>query len=206
MPVAVNAIIQVSVLQSKNQQQIVNVYHYRCSTAPSTGSEAENIAALIDFLWQLPGGTLATLWQPINSTDTLLNRVRGQQIHPTRLAYVEHLITSSGDIGIGINEAQNLSWVFVKQTEFPGRRGRGTTHMLVPSSDWMLDGNLSENGQADRDAFMGQVDDIVTVPAGGVFEPVIFHPGFSPASHRITHTTQKPELRTMSRRTVGRGI
>jgi len=206
MPLAVNDIVQVTVLQSRNNQQYMNVYHYRCSTAPSTGTPAENVAALIDHLWQVPGGTLGPLWQAINADDTFLNRVRGQVIHPTRAAYVEHLIVSSGNIDANQLETGNLAWVFVKQSEFAGRRGKGTTHMIVPASDWMQDGNLDGNGQIERDAFMAEVDDVQTVAAGGTYEPVIFHPGFSPAFHRITHTTQKPEIRTMSRRTVGRGI
>jgi len=206
MPIAVNAIIQVTALQQRDNQQILNVFHYRCTTAPSTGTEAANTLALIDHLWQVPAGTLGPLWQAVNADDTFLNRVRGQQIAPTRLAYVESLIVTSGNIAVNPVETANLSWVFVKQSEFAGRRGKGTTHMLLPTTDWMSGGNLFPTGQADRDAFMGAIDDQVTVAAGGVYEPVIFHPNFSPNFHRITHCTQKPEIRTMSRRTVGRGI
>jgi len=206
MGLAVGAIIQVTALQQKHNQQIMNVFHYRCTTAPSTGSEAENTRALILHLWDVPGGVLGPLWQAVNDDDTFLNRVRGQQVAPTRLAYVEELIVTSGNIAANKLETQNLSWVFVKQSEFAGRRGKGTTHMLLPTTDWMSDGTLFATGQADRDAFMEEVDDVQTVAAGGVYEPVIYHPDFSPSFHKITHCTQKPEIRTMSRRTVGRGI
>jgi len=46
----------------------------------------------------------------------------------------------------------------------------------------------------------------VVVTAGGTYDPVIYHPGFSPNYSRITHCTIMPQVRTMSRRTVGRGI
>jgi len=206
MPLAVNDIIQVTVLQSRNAQQVLNVFHYRCATAPSTGTEADNVRALVVHLWQTGGGVFPDLWKAINSTDTFLNRVRGQKIAPTRQAYVEELIITAGDIAANNLETTNLSWVFVKQSEAAGRRGKGTTHMLVPTTEWMTDGLLDDDGQTDRDNFMAEIDNTQTVAAGGVYEPVIFHPNFSPNFHRITHCTQKPELRTMSRRTVGRGI
>lgn len=206
MPLAVGSIIQVTVLQTKFAQKIMNVFHYRTTAAPSTGSEAENVRALINHLWLPPGGILAPSWQAINADNTFLDRVRGQQVAPTRLAYVEELIVSSGNIDANQLETQNLSWVFVKQSEFAGRRGRGTTHMLIAANDDLEDGLLSATRQAERTTFMELIDDTVTVGAGGTYEPVIYHPDFSPAFHRITHCTQKPEVRVMTRRTVGRGI
>jgi len=206
MPLAVNDIVQTTVIGRKDGQNILNVFHYRCSTAPSTGTPAENLSSLIVFLWEVDTGYLEPAWLECLPNDYTLNAVRAQVVAPVRGAYVERLIVDDGDIDTNVLNTPNLTWVFVKQAELAGRRGRGTTHMVVPTTDWISNGELAASGGASRDALVALMDDQITVPAGGVFEPVIYHPGFSPSFSRITHCTIKQEIRTMSRRTVGRGI
>ena len=206
MPLAVNDIIQVTSIGRKEGQTWLWILHYQCTTAPSTGTPAENIAALLSFLFTAPGGPIIDGWIACNSDDTSHDVARGQRVAPTRGAYVDFLTGYFGDIAANKVDVANLSWVFVKQSDTPGRRGRGTSHMLLPTWDWVTNGVLDSDGQGARNALMAVIDDQQAPGAGGVYVPVIYHPGFSPNFTRITHCTQKPEVRTMSRRTVGRGI
>jgi len=206
MPLAVNDIVQVTVFGQKDGNTILNVFHYQCTTAPSTGTPAENIGSLLNFLWEVDNGMLQPAWMAVHAEDYLLRAVRGQRVNPSRTAYVEQLLVDTGDIQVNTLNTSNLSWVIVKQSDTPGRRGKGTLHMVVPSTDWIIDGQLDQAGAADRTTLANLLDDQVTVPAGGVFVPVIYHPNFSPNFSRITHATIMQTIRTMSRRTVGRGI
>lgn len=206
MPIAVDSLIQTTVLGLKDQQNVLNVFWYRCTSAPSTGTVAENLEALILKLWEVDLGTMEPLWTAVMPDDYTLNAIRAQVIKPVRTAYVEKLIVDLGDLVADQIQTANLSWVFVKQSDAAGRRGKGTTHMLLPVSTWMSNGSLTGVGSADREALIAAIPQIVTVAAGGTYEPIIYHPDFSPAFSRITHCTIKSEIRTMSRRTVGRGI
>jgi len=206
MPLAINDIIQVTVEGRKDGQTLLNVFHYRCTVAPSTGTPADNIGAFLTQDWAVDAGRLEILWTPVMPDDYNLRLVRGQRVAPTRSAYVEQLLIDNGDIAAFQMDTANLAWVFVKQTELAGRRGRGTTHMLLPASDWILNGELSTEGATARQDLIEAIDDTVVVVSGGTYEPVIYHPAFSPNFSRITHCTIKQEIRTMRRRTVGRGI
>jgi len=206
MPLAANDIIQMTVGGLKDVQNVLNIFYFRCTTPASTGTAAENLSTLIDHLWDDAVGTWYSVWLNLMPNDYTLQFIRMQVVAPTRQAYVEELQVFDGFIDVDPIQTANLSWVFLKQSALAGRRGVGPTHMLVPSMQWAQNGNLTAVNQAERTALMTLVPQVVTVAAGGVYEPVIYHPGFSPNFTRITHCTQKNEIRTMSRRTVGRGI
>jgi len=206
MPLAVNDIVQVTSIGKKEGQTILWVLHYKVTVAPSTGTPADNLAGLLHGLFDAPGGLLIDPWIACNSDDTSHDRARAQVVAPTRAAYVEILTGYFGDIGDNKVDTANLTWVFLKQTEFAGRRGRGACHMVLPTWDWVTNGELDSDGQGARTALLDAVDDVSSPASGGTFQPVIYHPGFSPNSHQITHCTQMPEVRTMRRRTVRVGI
>jgi len=206
MPIAVNDIIQTTVVGRKDGQEILNMFYYRCTVAPSTGTPAENLSALLAHLWEVDAGVLEPSWLNCLPDDYNLRMVRGQVVAPARSAYVEYLVVDNGEINGNQLDTANLAWVFVKQTELAGRRGRGVTHMLLPATTWFANGELAAEGAGERTTLVNTIPLTVVVVAGGTYEPVIYHPGFSPAFSRITHCTIKQEVRTMSRRTVGRGI
>jgi hypothetical protein len=206
MPLAVNDIIQITSIGFKEAQTVLWVLHYKVITAPSTGTPANNLDALLHHMFDSPGGTLIDVWEPCNTDDTEIRRARAQVVAPSRAAYVEINVGIFGVIGVNPTDTANLSWVFVKQSEFAGRRGRGTAHMVLPTFDWVTNGELNATGQGARSNLMDVVDDNQVPALGGVYQPIIYHPGFSPNSHNITHCTQKPEVRTMRRRTVRYGI
>jgi len=206
MPLAVNDIVQVTVEGRKDGQVLMNVFYYRVTAAPSTGTVADNITGFLNHLWAVDAGVLETLWTLVMPDDYTLQLARGQKIAPTREAYVEVLLVDGGDIDVNPIETANLAWVFVKQTEFAGRRGRGTTHMLLPTMDWVTNGELNNEGASQRVGIATEIANTQVPASGGTFEPVIYHPGFSPVAHRITHCTIKQEIRVMRRRTVRFGI
>lgn len=206
MPVAVNDIIQTIVEGRKDGQSILNVFYYRCITAAPTGTVAANVTTLLNFLWAVDAGSFETIWTLVMPDDYTLRIVRGQKIAPTREAYIELLLVDNGDIALNPLDTPNLAWVIVKQTEVAGRKGRGTTHMLLPSMDWVTNGELNTEGAAQRTAIRDFIPQQVTPGDGASYEPVIYHPGLAPNYSRITHCTIKQEVRTMRRRTVGRGI
>jgi len=206
MPLAVNDVIQVTVIGEKDGQAVLNVFHYQCTVAPSTGTPADNMTSLVNQLWAVDAGELETLWMDVMPADYVLLAARGQRVAPTRSAYVEVALIDNGEIAADTMDTANLAWVFVKQSELAGRRGKGTTHMLLPASTWIENGRIGTEGAAARASLLGQIPNQTSPAGGGVFVPIIYHPNFSPNFSRITHCTQKSEVRTMRRRTVGRGI
>jgi len=206
MPLAVNDIVQMTVFGEKDGQTILNVFHFRCTIAPSTGTPADNLTNFINELWEIDVGAWEIAWTAVHPVDYNLRGVRAQKVNAPRGAYVEQLLIDNGEIAVNPTQTANLTWVFVKQSEFAGRRGKGTTHMLLPSYDWMENGSLTIEGGTARLDLTGLVPNTVVLTSGGTYEPVIYHPNFSPNFHRITHCTTKQEIRTMRRRTVGRGI
>jgi len=206
MPLAVSDVVQVTIGGLQDQQTILNILHFQVTTAPSTGTPAENMNALLTHLWDDPAGIYFAPWLAIMPDSYTLQTVRAQRVAPTRSAYVEQLVVTAGTAANIAAETPNLTWGLVKQSELAGRRGKGTMHILMASHEHYTNGFLNNNGAAERSAWANLIDDQVTVAAGGVYIPVIYHPGFSPNFSRITHATIKQEVRTMRRRTVGRGI
>jgi hypothetical protein len=206
MPLSVNDIVQVTIGGLKDQQTVMNTVHFQCTTAASTGTPAENMASLLDHLWDNATGIWFDPWLALMPDDYTLQTVRAQRVAPTRSAYIEQLVVAAGTAVNVAAETANLTWVLVKQSELAGRRGKGTMHILLASPEHYTNGLLNVNGATPRLTWASLIDDQVTVTAGGVYVPVIFHPNFSPNFSRITHATIKQEVRTMRRRTVGRGI
>lgn len=206
MPLAVNDVLEMTVGGIKDGNTILNIFHFQCTVAPSTGSPAENVNAFITHLWDDPGGLWFDEWLAVMPTDWTFRFVRCQRVAPTRLAYVEVAQAVAGLAASPAIPTANLAWVFVKQSELAGRRGVGPVHMLLPSADWMTDGELNLTEQDSRTDLMNLMPNTIVVTAGGTYAPIIYHPGFSPNFTRITHVTQKQQIRTMRRRTVGRGI
>lgn len=206
MPLAVNDIVQVIPLQEKDNQVVLNVFYYRCRVAPSSGTVAENILSLLQHLWLVPTGLLWDKYADVMADSWTFRGARGQKIAPTREAYVEMPDIGGGTVDPAGLNVSNLAWVIVKQSELAGRRGKGTLHLNLSSSDWIDSGRLAAAGNAVRVALRDFLDDAVTPAGGGEYDPVIYHPGFSPNYSRITHCTIKDTIRVMRRRTVGQGI
>lgn len=206
MPLAVSDIIQVTAFGLKDLQNVLNTWHFRCITAPSTGTEAANLFALIDHIFDDPGGTYFDAYLALMPDDYTLQSVRAQRVTPNRTAYAERLVVTAGTgVGVAI-DTSNMTWVVIKQSALAGRRGKGTQHLLLQSHEWMTNGLLNNNGAAARQTYADLLDNQQSPVPGGVYQPVIYHPNFSPNFSDITHATIKQEIRTMRRRTVGRGI
>ena len=203
---AVNDIVEVTLNQRKAGQELMNVFHYKCTVTPSTGTLRGNLFSLGQFLWAVDVGLLSQLLTPCMPDDWTMQSYRAQVISPARTAYVEELLIDSGDIAANQLETANLAWVIVKQTDLAGRRGRGDTHFLLPASNWMDNGELAAEGGGARTDLRDALSTHIVVPSGGEYDPVIYHPGFSPSSSVITHCTIKNQVRVMRRRTVGLGI
>jgi len=206
MPISVNDILEMRLNGRCFGQRIMNVFHFQCSVAPSTGTVYNNLESFNLFVWDGPGSLWLTDWLALLPDTYLLSHVDTQIVAPNRSAFFRGTYNEVGSIAADQLQSCNDAWVFTKQSDIPGRRGRGDTHMLLPSNGWQAAGELSTTGQADRTAFMNLIPSNVVVTAGGTYAPVLFHRGFSPNFTRITHTTQQPTLRVMRRRTVGQGI
>lgn len=206
MPVAANDIVSVTVDGRKDSQTILNVFHYRCTAAPSSGSVSDNITALMNTMWDDPAGTWLTAWRNVMPNDYTLRASRGQRVAPTRSAYIEKLIQTDGLIVEDPIQTANMTWVFVKQSEVAGRWAQSPTHMLLPANSWYTNGELNNGAAPERAVLLALVPSNVIPGDGSTWEPVIFNPGRVPNFVRITHVTERQEVRVMRRRTVRVGI
>jgi hypothetical protein len=207
MPIAVNDIIQVTLEADFWGSRILNTFHYRCLSAPPAGPTSGSLASLLAYLWDQATGIMSLKWGPVNNTSYFLRRAKGQVLTPIRSAYVNFDIGGTGAIVPDGLQVSNLSWVITRKTDLGGRAFRGNLHLVVPTAGWTTNsGFLSGANRVDREALRDQIPLQVSVPIGGQYEPVIFHRNLDPNYTRITTAVIQDEVRTMSRRTVGRGI
>lgn len=206
MPVAANDIVTVTIDGRKDAQTILNMFHYRVAAAPSSGTVSDNIRALIDHLWDDPAGTWLTPFLTLMPDDYTLRAVRGQRVAPTRSSYIEKLIQAEGLVAFEPSQTSNLTWVFIKQSETAGRWAQSPTHMLLASTGWMSNGELNNVTGPERAVFMALVPQNVVPGDGSTWEPVIFNLGRVPNFVKITHVTERQEIRVMRRRTVRVGV
>lgn len=198
------AIVEVRVLGKIEQQDVINVLHWRYDPSGATiadgGAELgllfNALAAANKFLQRLAQAT---------STDYTPARVAMQWIHPTR--YVSRFFDNpypAGTIAGGCMPS-NVAMAITKRGEIADRHSIGTLHIGgIP--------RVNVVGSFVNGAQMLLMEDVasesisnLTVAGTRTYSPVIYDKA-APAGS-VTPRTQgvQPELRTMHRRTVGLG-
>lgn len=206
MGLATNDRVQVVTRYEVNGQVNLMVLHYRVTNPDPTTSVEQDCLAIAD--WFSDAATLGRPMQrllPMFSTNTLVRWVRAQRVGPTRSVFRQSDVGEDGSFA-GTSTAQNLTVSLTKRTNTPGRKGIGRVQMggvsttvydegRVVSADYKTRFNLLEAALTGTVTAAAPLQIVQCLPAsvGG-------------PAYDVVDMLLQPEVRTMTRRTVGRGI
>lgn len=201
----INDVIEITYQGTILGQRVLNVLHYFVD-APST--DPSYLSALSHLLGNFKAGAVSPTIAFLNAVaqNYNLDTLKGQVVYPTRKAYVLNNVDLPGLIGSNCT-AQNLSGVITKRTSVGTRKGVGALHMPALPPTGYADG-LITNAQR---TLYGAVQACLLNPFTDSLETTRIEPCLwsrsSPGTVLgLTATQLQPEVRTMRRRTIGRGI
>lgn len=215
MPWEANAILEVRVLYITNLQKCMNVFHYS-PQGVSDGFSKLTLQTAFATLNASPGnGTWSFEFAQLMSDAAIVDRVQVQQVFPQRLRAVEIDVNVPG-ARAGVLRAQNVQASITKLGFIADRHNQGGLRIGgIRDADY-------QSGLLQPD-FVNVLEDFVVsmaeIRSDGVspatYHPVIANktqvPGSDPprfvySGHSaIQAWVVENQIRTMSRRTVGRG-
>lgn len=215
MPWEANALIEVRVLYIANLQKCMNVFHYSVS-GDTTGFSKFSMQEAFATLNASPGnGTWSFEFASVMSDAVFVDRVQVQQVFPQRLRVTEIDVNVQGT-RIGIMRAQNVQASITKLGQIADRHNQGGMRIGgIREADYQT-GLITADYKT---ALTTLVGDLAEVRTDGL-SPAQYHPaianktqvpGSDPpkfvfsGSSPVFQWVVENELRTMSRRTVGRG-
>lgn len=204
-PVAANSILEVTLIGNLASQTTLTLLHYKTVTAISDGDSAINtVNANINNA--LPSCLVAYYLACCGAGFDLL-AVRYQWIYTVRyLARTIPAVLTSGTAG-STALPPGVAVAITKQAQTSGRKNRGTVHMPGVPLDAVTDGSLSPGAGLTAYVNLGKEIEVPQPIGGGTFAaPVIYQRSSPINSQQVIQTIVQTNVRTMSRRVVGRGI
>lgn len=210
-PVALGAILELSLVGRHAAQKTLNVLHYGISdmTGGPTVDGDLITDSLLNTYWNNlgPGGILGKYLSCI-SDDFTLERIRTQWIHPTRYSFTE--IVPEEQIGAVVDPAlpPNVSAVLGKRNESVGRHNRGSIHLPAVPSSWVENGLLTTASLAPHQELILMLKNSLNVTVGSgtaTLRPLIFNQTTPADSAGVSEMVAMPTIRIVRRRTVGVG-
>lgn len=208
MGAPIGSIFELSLRSTVCDQRCINVLHYVVATETSETSivaESLQLATAADAV-----GALGPAFRACLAQNCTHDEVVAQCIKDTLGTRYARQVLDVGDPGDAVEDATtaNVSAVITKRTSFSGRWAVGGFHMPGIGAGFYTGGLVTDVGfKAALNALASEMLQPITTVLGGEYLPVIYHPdglhgGYTP----LLETELQDELRTMRRRTVGRGI
>lgn len=206
--IAAGAICEVQCRGSLFGQQVLMVRHYQRNVEESDelpdGKAA--LSSILDSFDAPDTGWTATA-KAYWTVDFTVQSVRAQWIYPTRYAYLDRAPAFGAGTQAPPTVPQNATCVITLKSDFGGRHGNGNV-FLTGFEQAQTFGGIWTGLQLGHMAVLG---DFLTQTFSfdeGAHEmlPVIYRRALPNASATVTGYAVQPEIRTMRRRTVGRGV
>jgi hypothetical protein len=201
--IPVGDIVQVRFEYTHFAQKMFNVLNYKCSTGAGAGNIASETQAIADLI--AGNGTPGSLVDPLVAilpATVTIDRVIVQDIAPTRWAYRFKTVGRTGARGDA--PSANVDAVVTKRTDEAGRSKQGNFFLPGVASEDMIEGFITAGFQAAIITNLAFLKLNITTPSAGVYFPIIYNQlttAFTPITSFYVH----PEVRVLTRRTVGRG-
>jgi hypothetical protein len=187
-------------------QTVLFTQYYRCSGVG--GAQTSLTQDFTEMFNLINGGgpeDLTTAYKDLFSNEYVLEAVRLQRIKPVRSAFNRFAINAGNGTFDGQTGTAANSVGVTFRTELAGRDQVSTKKLGPVPEEAQLSGLLTDAYKAEVKVFADAVMlDIVLLAAQVTLIPVIFHPTTGLADDFATYEIQD-EVRTMSRRVVGRG-
>jgi len=208
MPLDVSDIIQVTYRSTWAAQRILMVRHFVVNTTTSTASVLADLSDIAEIAADSSPGTIFNTLQAALPSNVQIDTVRAQRIYPNRTAFVDQVVDLPGG-NANDADAGNVAAVITLRTELGGRDQISNVHVGPVPGNVFTEGFINPTYLTTLDALKtALLSGLLTDAPGNIgLKPVVFHSKKVPPTwdQLLTGTVQQT-LRTMSRRTVGRGI
>lgn len=202
-PISVGDIVETRLRMLFNEQQLLNVWHYRVSSGSSFDGAVDLNAALAvldgdveSFVGQYKG---------FASQDVFFSRLDMQVIYPTRYITVSRGINTFGS-KVGTSLPQNVQASFTKRVPLVGRSVTGRAELTGLTSDDVNEGNLAVTAIAGVAGVAAQMRATITIPDSTVVLSAIVYHRSTPVDSQAWESTQvQSTVRVARRRTVSVG-
>lgn len=208
MGTPVGSIWEVTLRTTASNQKCLNVLHYVVETETSTGgiaAESLQLANAIDA-----AGAIGPDFRDCLGSNVIHDEVVAQCIKDTLGTRYARQVLDVGDPGAfpAVSDTANIAATITKRTSFSGRWAVGSFHVPgVPIGTYAAGKFTDAPYIAAVNVLAAELLQSVTTAGGGVYQPVIYHPdGLHDGYTRLQDAERQEEVRTMRRRTVGRGI
>lgn len=203
--VVTNGSVAAITLHGKHEnQQVMNVFHYRVSSGGSLTDGRAALQALMNAV--KADDKLAKVWTAALSVKATQLKMRGQWISPTRFGFLEEALDPAVGGEAGDAMPVNLAASITRRTDNAGRDQVGTIHMPAIPTSFVLNGILTAGAlTAYGDVLTQALEVLTTVDPAAEWFPILFHRTAPSVAQQLTGGTVQPTARVMRRRTVGLG-
>lgn len=208
-PVGSGAILEVTIDQTSNSQILLNIFHYRLITTPSTTVDGDDVTGLLATTILGGGVQLPVNLRALCPTNWRWNSWRTQWIHPTRYTRVSYDAGAGTGGVLSTNTPQNLALTMTKRAVEANRHGIGSLHFGGLTSGDFLNGEITAAGQTKMELIgdaIDQVVDVSAVPNAVSLTPILFNRNSPASSLNWVEYVVQNTVRVERRRTVGLGI
>lgn len=204
MPQSVGDVLLVTFDGFWHNQRTMTTFHYGVS-AVTGGPSNDQFALALKNQMALAGGLIPT-FLACCPPAYLLNNVWVQTLAPVRVVKTILSVALSGQFD-GDSNTANLSTVVTRRGSLANRANIGSVHVPYPNLDADgSDGTIGAPMLAALGTFATQVRSQIAMVGTGTVIPVLFHGPAITDVNIVTSTIVQLTVRTMRRRTVGRGI
>lgn len=202
---------RVTFFQRLDNQQVLNVLHYSVVDPTITPPDRYTLSALLAQEMVVDPGGIAREIAAMQSNSVLWEAVRVQFLKEVTASYPYYqLAVAFAGERLGDVVAPNLALSLEKRAQTAPttpRQGIGRIQIAGPPPNVMVNGLFTAPYIADAANLCDELAENITLAIGVELQPVLSRPGLtnwldSPIFDVIPHNT----IRTMSRRTVGRGV
>lgn len=185
-------------------QKLMNTYTYRLEENPNNNT----VGVLCDGLDAkfAAANKLYPTHKTLRDLNCALDKVTIQQIATLRYVAKTYVKAEAGTVA-GTTDTANLSAAISRRSVRADRRGVGTIKIPLPiATTTIVDGVLTEAYETLLTAHAAVMLEEIETDTAAVFRPVLFHRDLNPNFSYVEEVFHQEYARTMSRRTVGRGI
>jgi len=185
-------------------QRILSTFWYQVSALTGTPNTATFATALIAQI--KTAGGLRDSFVDVAPQNYSLGEIWAQFIEPTRVVKVIDNTADGGNWPVDADTA-NVAAVITRRGDLAGRKHVGSLHVPISTDPTaIIAGSLSAALKVKTDALATDIASVQTLAGIGTANPILRNGPLTTDVTVINNAFSQTTVRTMRRRTVGRGI
>lgn len=198
-----NSVIEFTIVQEQDGQMVLNVLHYFVNTI-SGEPDLAAVASDVVTQWKAAGKLLNLMWD-VQTENIQFLGVRAQIVAPTRRAYFWLVrVDGDGPDKEGDSLPVNSTIAITKRSDAIGKNKRGDFYVGGVDQSLIEGSMVTDAGFQKFELLADEIENVVTT-ANATLYPMIYHGPTGSFADWLMDAYAHREVRTMRRRTVGRG-